>query len=388
MSWFFFLNDKRIMDSVYVGPRLNEQEKLYISAILKNYPQNQISHIQAFHTADFSDSEDVPGGLLMIHPSNASIHTDSLPLNAFSYLAIVPISGNHWTDADFKGKEALIHEACPQFGSKPPSLRCQSIDTPLDGKPWNSEFGEDENAFAGVFKQSKGRDTRFFIGVQAGAPLAVKELRKKINKKNLTFEQLLVDREYNYAQYLAQRNCQRLAYNVARALKVPIRSMTDMGAFTEHEYSARPKLAVPLYMQPISSIAPVVHNSTRKIGIFNKLTPIENAAPLQFVYEGPYNGIAVFAMNGKGRGYALPAHSGKVATAWPLTPEEVTKRCRDVFCEGDITYHPDMVADNYQPVDSEEFLESMKKLGWRQKTTLNNLVPVSLKIFSPEIRRK
>lgn len=374
----------------YTGPELSSAEQLYISAISKNYPEEQLCEIKALHTADFTDLEDVPGGLLMIHPLSARVHVDSIPLNAFTYMAVTPVLGTkQWTDADFKGKESLIHEACPQFSAKPPSLRCQNSITSLDGKSWNAEFGEDENAFAGVFKQTKGRDTRYYIAVQAGAPLAAKQLREKLLKKNLTFEQLLVDKDYNYAQYLSQRNCQRLAYNVARALKVPIRTMTDMGAHSEHEYSAKPKMAVPLYMQPVSSIQTVIHDdSTQKVAIFSKLTPVANSARYQFVYEGPYNGIAVFDMNGKGKGHALPAHSGKVKGAPLLKPTEVENRCRDVFCEGDISKHPDMLSDNYQEVNSEEFLQEMKELGWNQKRTLNNMIPVTLKVFNSEVLRK
>jgi len=378
------------MEELYSGPALSSAEQLFISAIIKNYPDDQIKQITALHTADFTDTEDIPGGMLMIHPMSARVHVDSLPLNAFTYLAIAPIlPTKQWADADFKGKTAQIHEACPQFSSKPPSLRCQSVDTPLDGKTWNPEFGEDENAFAGVFKQTKGRDTRYFIAVQAGAPMAAKQLRERLLKKNLTFEQLLVDKDYNYAQYLSQRNCERLAFNMARALKVPIRSMTDMGAHAEEEYSAKPKRAVPLYTQAISTIAPVVQDSQKMVAVFNKLTPVAGAAPLQFIYEGPYNGIAVFNMNGKGRGHALPAHSGKVLNAPALSAADVDKRCRDVICEGaDISQHPDMVADNFRLVDSEEFLTEMESLGWKQQKTMNNLVPVVIKVFDSSVRRK
>ena len=376
---------------LYVGPTelCSDAEKLVVSAIAKNYPNGQIKQIKAYHTVDFTDSEDIPGGMLMIHPVNAKVHVDSLPLNAFTYLAITPILGEH-VDAEFKGKEARIHEACPQFSDKPPSLRCQSVDTPLDGKTWNAEFGEDENAFAGVFKQTRGRDTRYFIAVQAGAPVAAKQLRERLIKKGLTFEQLLVDKDYNYAQYLSQRNCERLAYNMARALKVPIRSMTDMGAHAEEEYSAKPKRAVPLYTQSISTIKPIVHDAQRVVGVFSKLTPVADSAPLQFVYEGPYNGIAVFNMAGRGRGHALPAHSGKIDAPMPLPPQEVERRSKDVICEGGaVQEHFDIKNDTFRAAgESEEFLSAMQDLGWKQQKTMNNLVPVIIKIFDPTVHRK
>jgi len=379
------------METIYKGPALlTDAEQLAISAIVKNYPNDQIKQIRAYHTADFTDTEDIPGGIMMVHPMNAKVHVDSLPLNAFTYLAIVPVLGEH-ADAEFKGKEDRIHEACPQYSSKPPSLRCQAVDTPLDGKTWNAELGEDENAFAGVFKQTRGRDTRYFIAVQAGAPMAARQLRDRLLKKDLTFEQLLVDKDYNYAQYLSQRNCERLAYNMARALKMPIRSMTDMGSHVEHEYSAKPKRAVPLYTQAVSTIAPVVDEGHRAVAVFSRLTPVNGkATPLQFIYEGPYMGIAVYNMTGsKGRGHALPSHSGKVANAQSLPPQEIDKRCRDVIVEGaDIRAHPDMVADNFREADADEFLAEMQELGWKQQKTMNNLVPVVVKVFDPTVHRK
>lgn len=378
------------MEAIYNGPELTSpSHQLVVSAIAKNYPDGQIKAINAYHTADFTDTEDIPGGVLMIHPMDSKVHVDSLPLNAFTYLSIVPVMGEH-TDAEFKGKDALIHEACPQFSSRPPSLRCQATDTPLDGKTWNAELGEDENAFAGVFKQTRGRDTRYFIAVQAGAPMAARQLRERLIKKDLTFEQLLSDKDYNYAQYLSQRNCERLAFNMARALKVPVRSMTDMGSHAEYEYSAKPKRAVPLYSQAISTIAPLVDNGERAVGVFSRLTPVSGKAnSLQFVYEGPYNGIAVFNMAGsKGKGHALPSHSGKLADAPALSEAEVDKRCQDVICEGNLRDHPDMVSDNFQAADSEEFLTEMQALGWKQQKTMNNLVPVVVKVFDPSVHRK
>lgn len=373
----------------YVGPELTTEQQRCIAAIGKNYPDGQVVRVEALHTADFTDKEDVPGGLLMIHPLSAKVHVDSIPLNAFTYMAVTPIlSTKAWTDADFKGKEALIQEACPQFSTKPPSLRTQDTTTSLDGKTWNAELGEDENAFAGVFKQTKGRDTRYFIAAQAGAPMAVKQLRDKILKKNMTFRELLHDPDYSYAQYIAERNCRRLVYNVARAIKAPIRTMTDSGAKAVEEFSGRPKVAVPLYTQPVSSIQTVLDGSRERVAIFNKLTPVANAARLQFVYEGPYNGIAVFDMDGKGRGHALPAHSGRLTNAPALSAAEVAKRCRDVICEGDISQHPDMVADNFREVGEEEFLKTMASMGWNQRRALGNLVPVTIKVFSPDVRRQ
>jgi hypothetical protein len=297
---------------------------------------------------------------------------------------IVPIlSDRVLTDADFEGKEHLLQEAVPQFSKNPPSLKCQSNQTHVDGKVWNPEFGEDEHAFAGVFKQTKGRESRFFIGVQAGAPMACKQLRDRIARKSMTFEELLNDNDYNYAHYIAQRNAQRIAYNVARALQLPIRHMSDIGSFKEYEYSGLPMRAVPYYVQPTSTIQRISHDAQSAIGVYNKLSPVSNT---HFVYEGPWNGIAVFHMAGKGIGHALPAHSGKHEQPRKLSQYDISKRMKNVLCEGDIRKHPDIIAETYKQVDSEEFLTEMNKLGWKTKN-LHNLIPVMIKIYNPNIKR-
>lgn len=121
---------------------------------------------------------------------------------------------------------------------------------------------------------------------------------------------------------------ERIAYNVARALKLPIKHQPDNGVKKETEYSGVPMKACPTYLQPVSTIMPIIHNSERVIGVFSKLTPVANAASVNFVYEGPYNGIAVFHMNKQGLGHAIPAHSGKVESPAKLAPAEVAKRSK------------------------------------------------------------
>ena len=357
----------------YIGRPLTSAEQLTLDACIKNYPGESIKSVTSFHTADFTDDEDTPGGLLMIHPVGAKVHVDSLPSNAFSYMAICPVLSNKdYSDADFKGKEALLHEAVPQFSKRPPTLQCRSIETQTDGKTWDAELGEDADAFAGVFKQTRGRDTRYFIVAQAGAPRASKQLRERIAKNSdMTFDQLLRDPMYNYCHYIAQRNAQRLAWNVARSLGVPIRHMADVGSHREAEYIALPKRAHAQYLQPTTTIDKM-SNDTHHVGVFNKLTPVSHNASTNFVYEGPYNGIAVFNMHNRAIGAALPSHSGRLANPTKLDAKEVQKRVQNVICEGDIQVrNPRSVSRDLTPEDFDR---------WRNLTApsgrSNSLAPV------------
>jgi hypothetical protein len=372
---------------------LTPSERLAIEAIQKNYGKGDIKEVKILHTSDFTDEEDVPGGLLMIHPLNTKVHVDSIPNNAFNYMAIVPIlpkkdGSNDWSDHLAAMDSKILNEFVPQFSSMPPSLKTRAINSHLDGKSWNTEFGEDESAFAGVFKQVRGRESYFYIVAQAGAPVACKQLREKIGRSvgGMTFEQLMEDKDYNYCNYVAQRNVERIAYNVARALKLPVKQVTDIGSHKEYEHSGLPMRAIPAYLQPVSTITPLVHNSERVIGVFNKLTPVANAAAVNFIYEGPYNGVAVFNMAKGGIGHALPAISGKVSNPVKLSTAEIAKRAKGVISEGGATKHADVTTEAYRSTDTDEFRDSMKELGWRVQN-LTNLIPVMIKIFDPSVKR-
>lgn len=365
---------------MYVGPKLSDTQQKSIDALLRNYPENKCSLIQAFHTVDFTDEERPPSGLLTVHPVDAKVHPDSLPLNFFTYLAICPVINSKMVD-EKKLDVQVLQNAIKQYSTNPPKLGNRSVDLKqCDGKTWEPEFGEDENAFAGIFKQVKGRDTKYFVCVQAGAPVACKQLREKLIRKPMTFEQMLLDPDYSYAHYIAQRNVQRMAFDVARALKVPIRHMIDYGAHMPTPYTAQPMRAIASYLQPTCTVESI----GKSVGVFNQLTPVNNKSPLLFVYEGPYNGIAVLNVNMVQGHYALPAQSGRLTTEKSKTPLPAAGLIWDSM--GSDANHPDLNPAAFRDTQSEEFLEGMKGLGWKQHQVYN-LHPVAVKIFNPEVKR-
>jgi hypothetical protein len=347
---------------------ISDKEKLTLEALASNYQEGELHEFQLFHTADFSSS-DVPGGSLALHPVGAPVHQDSLPLNAFTYLAICKVNGPV-QEGELQKKEKLLQEACPQYSENGPSLKVSGRSQAIDLRHWSAELGEDENAFVGLFKQTKGRDSSYYIAAQAGAPQAVRQLREKLTK-GMTFEQLLSDKDYNRADYLAQRNVERLCYNAARALGVRIDNIPDQGAFLEHEYSAKPYKALPSHLQAVSTIRRVAYKGTDSVGIFNRLTPVSGASQLHYIYGGPENGLAEFRMNGRGRGYALPAATPVAGKLQKLPHGLIGAK----------------TANQHEAFDTEEFLDEMTKLGWKAGNTYN-LVPVVIKVFDPSVKRK
>lgn len=367
--------------SMYVGPTLTEKQQKSIDALLRNYPDNQCAVIQALHTVDFTDDEKPPAGLLTVHPITAKVHPDSLPLNFFSYLAVFPVLNNKLVD-EKNMKPELLQNVIKQYSANPPKLNVRSpLPQQCDGKTWEPEFGEDENAFAGLFKQVKGRDTKYFVCVQAGAPVACKQLREKLVKKPMTFEQLFLDADYNYAHYIAQRNVQRIAFDVAKALKVPIRHMIDHGAHVATPYTARPLRGIASHLQPTCTIERV----GKDVGVFNQLAPLNNKSPVLFVYEGPYNGIAVLNVSKVQGHYALPAQSGRLVAEKSKTPLPANGLIWDAM--GSDANHPDLNPAAFRDTQSDEFLDGMKQMGWQQHQ-IYNLHPVAVKIFNPEVKRK
>jgi hypothetical protein len=355
-----------------------------IDALISN---GGVSRIEALHTVDFSDPEEPhPAGLVTVHPLDAKVHPDSL--TAVRYLAVVPVNGASFGEFD---KDAL-NRAVPQFAaSNPPSLRCRSTETKLDDKVWHPELGDDDLAFAGVFTQTKGRDVKHFICVQAGVPLATRQMREKMNlytKRTgspMTFDQLMSDPDYNYLHYIAQRNVQRLAYNVARTFKLPIRHTPDIGTKREFEHSGVPMMAKPAVLQPISTMVPIT--GTASVAVYNVASPM---AKVDYVYEGPYHGIAVFNTKGV-KGIALPAHSGRKSSvsAATLASAEISKRVSDagIICEGGTpASHPNVSTEAFHRTDTEEFIDEMKTMGWKSHNMIN-LVPVVIKISDARLVR-
>lgn len=372
----------------YEGPSLSDNDMLKLEAIVENGP---VKKMIGYHNIDTSCEEDVPSGLLTIHDPESKVHVDNIPEKTFQYLVVCPIypavKGQVFTDADFQISDAKLNEAVPQYSSAPPSMynRTGGI---CEKDAWNAELGED--GVAGIFK-SVGRHAKYYVGVCAGVGLASQEFKESL-KDGMTFEQLLDDPKFKYTRFLAQRNAQRLAYNVARACKVRIAHTRDATSKKE----SQPQIAVPDrgFQQAQSTITALKrgYDGTEAVGVFHDVRPVQEANDMCFVYAGPYDGIAMFNMNGNAVGHALPASTGR-STIDPATPYDMDRNKgvtweeapESLIAEG---AHPDLHPDAFRPID-DTFLENMKKMGWKQQGTRNReyLVPVRIKISNPELKR-
>ena len=382
---------------MYLGKELTEDNRVALDRIIKDQgPEKTIVMVNG----DFKDEEDVPGGMVTVFRPDQKIHVDSIPQEAFMYTTVTKIvdrdDGAEWTDKDFTGSrmEEALNAYIPQYAPNPPQLKSYH-GAPKDDKPWNAELGG-PNTFAGIYKKvdtDNARQTHadYYIVTQASVPIVASQLRAKLIKNpDMTYKDLLTDVDFTNAHYVAERNAARLAYQVARAIGVPIRHGQDHGMMLQEQYSAPGMRAKPNMSQPVSMVKEVPGGN---VAVFNKVRPISDAAKTCLVYAGPFDGVVMFNMNGKSKNIGLPADTGRnQMPPDPNTKVDYKKRARGIIWEGKNAQnpmHPDLHPEAFNQCNA-EFREAMEQMGWnpRGANVRFALIPVLTKIFNPEIKRQ
>jgi hypothetical protein len=329
-----------------------------------------------FPNADATDEEDLPSGHVYIHDLDEVINPDDIPNVAFQYVVVTPILSK--TVDESKLSQQRLDEAIPQYVADPFTLLRR------DSVPVNAELGS-QDACAGIFKTVDGRDTRYWVIAQAGAPIACKQLKQKI-KNDMTWRQLLDDPDYHYAMYAAERNTKKLAYNVARAARVPIRHEPDIGSYATPGFGTPSHRAKGGLLQATSTITRV---GAKSVAVYHRVRPAENANAECMVHSGPYEGFTLFNMAGKAKTLGLPADVGRAAGA--LDSACNPERANGIQWEGRVgnAIHADLHPQTFNAID-DNFLSAMTTLGWKQEGVRSKLhfVPVMVKIFNPEIKRR
>ena len=368
------------MEKIFGNKIGNTTEQIAKESMMENYPNESIMRVHSFVNSNFSDPQNVPSGILSIHPKDAKIHPDSITKDLFDVMVITQIdnSENKLDDRYFKDKKKKLNESIPQFSKNPARL----YDELHDSDGWSAEIGQ--NGFSGVFKQTSHdtHDTSYFIVSKTNVGSVYKDFKKNHARK-LTFGDILDDHSYNTAKYIAVRNAERIAYSTARALGVGISSITDSNAHKKSEYIAKPFKAVQVNgcCVSFSSFEPVSFDGEQCVGLFNSLAPTNRVSNEHFVNAGPQNGITVFNM-----------HSDAVGRAIPLTTKTTNQNALHrkaldcLVCEGNQKILSTMPVQS--KVDN-DFLKEMSKMGWKQEGIDNRktLFPVLVKISNPKINK-
>jgi hypothetical protein len=360
---------------------------------------NQLS-ISGFANLDCTDKEQHPSGVVSVFPKDALVDAESLP--HIKFLVVCPVvqrrNGQEYTDADFSNSKPL-NDAIVQFSAAPPALHNRSPSTNADMNEWHSEIGED--GFAGIFKKMRdnGRSADYYIVAHAGASVADAELKDYVSKLKapITYGTLLDSPQYAYVKNVAQRNAQRLAYQVARGYKVPVAHTQDTPSYTPDLHDAPPMRAESSinggHLQATSSLRMLprsVDSIADAVGSFHGVCPLADVSRVCYVIASPYDGIAIFKMNNSGIGDGLPATTGRTGATIPANFQLEEKRQRGFTWEqqAHLKNHPDLHPSAFRRVD-ESFLRAMRSLGWKQEGVVDReyLVPVAVKISNPELKR-
>ena len=384
------------MEQVFDRP---EKDNVAMEAIMENYPNGGIDRVISLVNADYADPENVPSGIIMIHPPKAVVHPDSVPNELFEYITVCKIQDkdNHLNDSFFTNKEELLKQGIPQYSATPPRLNGVYAKCGDDASTWEPELGR--NGFVGIYKQThiNQRDTDYFVVAKAQVSVAARELKRQlIRSEGRKFQELINDKAFNFTTKLAERNTARLAYCAAKILNVKLeKKIEDIRAHTKAAYIARPFLGVSFagISQPSSSIENLVWKGQEKVALFHKARSARRLQNIALVYAGPYNGLTIFKLNKSINVTGMPGTTktrpdkdlrAKVST------ETLKRRARGFTWDGkQALSHPMLHPKKFDEVD-DNFLKVMKNLGWQQEGVKNRyvLVPIIVKLANPELERK
>lgn len=370
-----------------------QEEKL--NALVKSCPS--MVGLRYFSNLNTTSDEDVPSGIAMYFPVDAQVDSTLISDNMFQVFAVskvlAPPYGMSLNDEYFSKKLSSINEAVQQYPKLPASSEVRNPVDNKDCKPWNSELGG-PGSFVGVYYQLRDdhRTKDYYYVVQGTLPLVVRDLKQRINEKAPTFRELLYGSEWkgaiDHAAYMARRNVQKNLCLAAEACQTSIGRETDIGAALADEkgnpvpHMAKPERAVPNWEQNTYSIRTVLFKGKPCVAIYNGIVAKEECTrDRMFVVANPYDGIYSFPLSKcLVQVPAVPADTGKaegLSHPKPLSGEIVVFEGKGKLDQNDFS----------NPL-TKPVKESIKAAGWNPENHVGLLVPLAIKLYNPELRRK
>ena len=384
-------------DLIFGDFPLSKPQEEKLNTLVKSCPD--ILGIRYFSNLNTASDEDVPSGIAMYFPFDSQVDSTLISDNMFQVFAVssvlAPPYGIALSDDHFSGKLSSINEAVQQYPKLPASSEVRNPVDNKDCKPWNSELGG-PGSFVGVYFQLRDdhRTKDYYYVAQGTVPLVVRDLKQRINEKAPTFRDLLYGPEWkgvvDHAGYMAQRNVQKNLSLVAEAYQTSIARVDDIGAALVDEkgkpvpHMAKPERAVPNWQQNTYSIRTALFKGKQCVAIYNGIVPKEECTRDRlFVVANAYDGIYSFPLSKcLVQVPAVPADTGKADTT--NATRKNTKNPSIIACEGTNNLsHDDFSNPLTKPVK-----ESIKAVGWNPENHVGLLVPLAIKMYNPELKRK
>lgn len=393
------------MSSVVFGDfTLSKGQEEKLNALVKSCPD--MLGLRYFSNLNTTSDEDVPSGIAMYFPFDAQVDSTLISEKMFQVFAaasvLAPPFEINLSDDHFTRKLSSINEAVQQYPKLPAS---SSVRNPIDNKdckPWNSELGG-PGSFVGAYFQLRDdhRTKDYFLVAKGTVPLVVKELKQRINEKAPTFRDMLYGPEWkgvlDHAAYMAQRNVQRNLVLAAEACQTSIARVQDVGAALVDEkgvpvpHMAKPERAVPQWQQNTYSIRTALFKGKQCVAIYNGIVPQEECKRDRFFVEAnPYDGIYSFPLSKcLIQVPAVPSDTGKThesnSTLNISSNSSNSKNSKSIIVhEGkEKINHSEFSNPLTKPVK-----ESIKSVGWNPENHVGLLVPLAIKVYNPELKRK
>lgn len=398
---------------------LTPDQQAKLLAIAESAPDMLGLHY--FSNLDTSSNEEVPSGIAMYFPPDAHVDATLISDNMFQVLAVsrvlAPPYGKTLSDAYFTDKLGAINEAIEQHPALPANGATRHPDTNQDRRMWKSELGG-VGSFVGVYSQLRDdhRTKDYYYVAQGTVPLVVRDLKQQINEKAPTFQELLFGKEWKgvleHAAYLAQRNVQKNLATISEVCQTSIKRINDVGAALVNErgetvqHLAPPERAVPTWQQTTYSIRDTMYQGKPAVAIYHGVVPKQELSSLTredsryFVVANPVDGLYSFPISSRamaGGVAGLPADTGRTraegAGSTKTKPRSIAAfggdGTRVVTWDGrdakSDTVHDDVLHAN--PL-TKTIKQSVKAAGWNAEEHVGLLVPLALKLYNPNIRRK
>lgn len=383
----------------YVGlapSSLSDESKKRLEAFVEAANRdNKLLGVRVFPNFDVV-GEELPSGVVAIYSPDARVDATLLSDDLFQVMAVTKIlpPSTAEPDAYFANKLTAIQGAVDQTPPQDQTVR-EAIRKPISNKerqPWAPQLGG-RGAFAGIYSCVQDGDTRnkdYFLVARATIPDYVNDFKREVAVKQPTYRDLIYGDQVHFGKNVARRNVYRILSNLAEACEVGIVRMDDLLAKLPNPDCAPCEMAVPDWEHMSHSITNVEYNGKPAVAVSYGVVPANECLADEhfFVVANPYDGISRFPLSNHEdikAAIGLPMDTGrKVAPAQLMGAQVPPERMKGVTWEKSTKqHHPDLHQDAFRPL-GKEFKLAMRDMGWNPEHHVDRLVPIAIKISSPE----